>query len=240
MPDQRPTLLLTRPKPESDRFAEEFCKRFGVGWPVVISPLMKIIALHAEIPAEAADASLVFTSANAVAPFVALSPAAGRRAYCVGDRTAQVAADMGFDAIAGPGDAERLIPLITAQATGKLIHARGRHTITNLAERLNLAGIETYEALVYDQLEQRLTGAAHKALMGPRAVIVPIFSPRTARIFVGQFDGAAQVLHFAAISAAAAQPLNTLCPARLELAPTPDAPGIWLALARLPGVGVAG
>lgn len=227
---------MTRPETDSLCFAEDFLARFGRDWPIVISPLLKIVMLAPAIPAARA---VIFTSANAVAPFVALSPAGGRPAYCVGARTARAAAEAGFAPVTGPGDAAGLVPLIAAAAQGPLIHARGRHVVSNLAKTLNFAGIETFEAIVYDQVQQHLTTAARRALAAPAGAVVPLFSPRTARLFVAEVRGSDAALRIAAISAAAAQPCQDFGVVQLEVAPTPDAAGVMSALARLIGSAIA-
>lgn len=181
MPDLRPTLLLTRPLAQSRRFAAEFAARYGADWPVVISPLLEIVTVPAEVPPAPV---VVFTSESAVAPFAALSPAAGRRAWCVGPRTAKVAEAAGFVPILGPGEAQGLVRAILAEETA-------------------------------------------------RPLLVPLFSPRSARLFAKRAANAQARLWIAAISAAAAAPLVALTPARLEVAPTPDAAGMMLALDRI-------
>ncbi len=226
---------MTRPETDSLCFADDFMARFGRDWPIVISPLLKIVILAPTIPAAEA---VVFTSANAVAPFAALSPAGGRRAYCVGARTARAAAEAGFLPVTGPGDAAGLVPLIGAAARGPLIYARGRHVVSNLAETLNLAGIETFEAIVYDQVQQHLTGAARRALAAPAGGVVPLFSARTARLFVAEVKGSDATMRIAAISAAVAEPCHDLEVAQLEVALTPDSAGVMAALARLIGSAV--
>lgn len=230
MPDQRPPLLLTRPRAASERFATEFRARFGKNWPVTIAPLIEIAALPAAVPK--ADA-VIFTSENAVAPFVAVSPPAGRRAYCVGGRTGKVARAAGFEVISGPGDAVRLLPLILAHhSAGSLVHARGRHIAAPLADQLNSAGIETFEAVVYEQRDQPLAAQAAALLHGTGPVLVPLFSPRSAALFAGFAQDSSAELLLAPISAAAAAPCANLPRAALELAERPEATSVLDALAR--------
>lgn len=231
MYDQRPPLLLTRPKAASQRFAREFRARFGADWPVLIAPLIEIAALRAPVPQ--ADA-VIFTSENAVAPFVAASAPAGRRAYCVGGRTAKVATAAGFDVIAGPGDAVRLLPLIVKHHTGgRLVHARGRHIAAPLAEQLNSAGIETFEAVVYEQRDQVLLPEAAALLREDGPVLVPLFSPRSAALFADCARDATANLLIAPISAAAAAPCTGLTRASIEIAAQPEAASVLDAMARL-------
>lgn len=236
MPDPRPTLLLTRPEPASHRFAAAFRDRFGFDWPVVVSPLLTIVPISAQIPK--AD-EVIFTSENAVAPFVAASPARGRKAWCVGDRTGQAAKAAGFAVTSGPGDAARLLPMILAgHRGGRLLHARGRHVAAHLAADLSSAGLETLEVVVYDQQPLPLSPEAQALLVGAAPVLVPLFSPRSARLFAHAAQGCSAPLWLAPISAAAAAP----CPgaARVEVARRPDADAVLEALARLIVSGNAG
>lgn len=230
MPDPRPSLLLTRPEPASRRFAAAFRARFGADWPVTISPLMAIAALAPRV--SAADA-VIFTSENAVAPFVALSPATGRLAWCVGDRTAQAAAAAGFRTRAGPGDAARLVPMIVAgHEGGRLIHARGHHIAADIVTELARAGLNAVDAVVYEQCDLALDAAAQALLAGPSPVLVPLFSPRSAALFAQQARDARAPLLLAPISAAAARPCSGLN-ARVEIAREPAAGAVLDALGRL-------
>ena len=233
----RPPLLLTRPRAGSERFAAQFRARFGADWPVLISPLTETRPTGAEVPAAEA---LIFTSEQAVAPVIAAGPAAGRRAYCVGARTAQVARAAGFEVIEGPGEARGLAALILAQHRGgRLLHARGREVVAPLADWLNSAGTETVEAVVYAQEALPLSDAARDLLVRAPVVLAPVFSPRSGQLLAQAVSGARAALWLAPISAAAAEGCADIA-ARIEVAPTPDAAGVLSALARLLGAETAG
>jgi uroporphyrinogen-III synthase len=228
----RPTLLLTRPEPAARRFCAQFRARFGEDWPVVISPLMQIVARHPALPKAEA---VIFTSQNAVAPFVALSPAAGRVAFCVGQKTAQVARAAGFSVIEGPGDAQALVPLIRAHHHGAaLLHARGQEVAVALADLLNSAGIETKEAVLYAQ-EPRPLSAEARALLQQ-----PLFSPRSAELMAQVALGVKAPLWVAAISPAVVRAMGDLPAAQVDVAHNPDAEAVLEALARLAGLDKAG
>lgn len=227
----RPILLLTRPRAASERFAQQFRARFGSDWPVVISPLLEIVPVPAEIPQ--ADA-LIFTSEQAVAPLVAASPAAGRLAYCVGGRTAQVARAAGFEAVQGAGGAAELFDVITAQhRAGSLLHARGREVAFPLAEKLNLAGIETKEAIIYTQVARPPTAEVCAALAGNTPVITAVFSPNSGRQLAPLLAEARAPLRLAAISEAAGQSIAGVHVERLWIAATADADGMLAAMTHL-------
>lgn len=228
MRDPRPPLLLTRPEPQARRFAAEMRARFGADWPVVIAPILRIEPVPAELPA--ADWR-VFTSENAVAAHGAgCGPA-----YCVGERTAVAARAAGFEVAVTEPDAARLIPrLIALRPAGRGLVLRGRHAAAEIAERLNSAGIETGSAILYDQIACPLTAEAQALLAGNAPVLLPLFSPRSARLVAEAAQGAGAPLWIAPISAAAR--LAFAAPAaRAEVAETPDAPGVLAALGRLIG-----
>ncbi|MDP1669082.1 uroporphyrinogen-III synthase [Phaeovulum sp.] len=231
MPDSRPTLLLTRPIAQSRRFAAAFAARFGEDWPVLIAPMQQIVALAPAVP-QARE--VIFTSENAVVPLQALSPAAGRRAWCVGARTAAAAAQTGFAPVAGPGDAAALAKaILAARPTGPLLLARGAHQAFDIAAKLNAAGIETFSAQVYAQEARPLSAGGLALLAGMTPVLVPLFSPRSARLFAEAAANAGAPLRIAAISPATARVCVKLGSAMVETAAQPEAESMLDALARL-------
>lgn len=184
-PAPRPILLLTRPGDDSERTAAR------IGADVIVAPILQIVPVDHDGAALAQAPGLVFTSAHAVA---SAGPGRGRPAICVGERTGQVARDAGFAVIQGAGTADSLVPLIAASPV-PLVHPHGRH----LAQRLAVPGV-----VVYDQRPQPLTARARAALMGARPVVVPVYSPRSARLLAGMAAGARAPLWLVAISDAAA------------------------------------
>lgn len=184
-PAPRPILLMTRPGDDSERTAAR------IGADVIVAPILQIVPVDHDGAALARAPGLVFTSAHAVA---SAGPGRGRPAICVGERTGQVARDAGFAVIQGAGTADSLVPLIAASPV-PLVHPHGRH----LAQRLAVPGV-----VVYDQRPQPLTARARAALMGVRPVVVPVYSPRSARLLAGMAAGARAPLWLVAISDAAA------------------------------------
>jgi uroporphyrinogen-III synthase len=222
MPDDpRPTLLLTRPHEGSERFAQAFRNRFGADWPVVIAPLTRIVFLRPEIPA---SDTLIFTSQHAVDAFCAIEPARGRRAYCVGAKTADVAQSAGFRAVAAGGDAESLLAMILQDhPTGALLHARGETVARAVSHPLNAAGIETFEAVVYAQRDADLSHEGREVLARGQPIIVPLFSPQSAVRFFAAADDLGASAHVIAISAAVAARCEGEKCAEIAVASSPDA-----------------
>ncbi len=222
---------MTRPAAQARRFAESFAERFGEDWPKLLAPMQRIVGLNPEVP-EARE--LVFTSENAVAAYAALSPAAGRRAWCVGSRTAAAAARAGFAPVTGPGDGAALTRIIIAAAPQPpLLVARGAHQAVDVAKALNSAGIETHSVCVYAQEPVPLSAAGEAILARQSPLLVPLFSPRSAQLFVQAAKGARAPLWVAALSPAVAAPCAELHPARMRIAATPDAESMLDALAKL-------
>jgi len=176
-----PALLLTRPEAQARAFAE-LVQAQCPGVQIVISPLQRI---EPTLPRTLPEAdALIFTSVNAVAEYTALSPAQGRAAYCVGDRTADAARAVGFAAQSAGGNAEALIKHIRGLAPqGAILHPTGRHTRGDVAARLRQSGLNVREIVVYDQIEHPLSAEGTVLLKGGGPVVVPLFSPRSAALF---------------------------------------------------------
>lgn len=226
------TFLLTRPLDSARRFAAQLRDRLG-DVPVVVSPLLRIEPV-VPTPDLTGVRGLIFTSQNALS---AVDDGQGRRCYVVGAATAAAARGRGFDPIAVEPDAETLFQRILAdRPQGPLLHLRGRHARGNLAARLTEAGIETGQEVVYEQVETALTEEARALLNGELPVIVPLFSPRSAKIFARQHPGAAPIL-IAAMSDAVVEALGELPVKRLERAETPDADAMIAAMERLMDAG---
>jgi uroporphyrinogen-III synthase len=184
-------LLLTRPLAQSRAFAARFDRL-----DCVISPLLQIVPILPDLTARE-YAGLIFTSVNGVLAAAELLQLTGRKAWCVGTRTAGAARAAGMEAQSAAGAAEDLVALIRAQAAGPLLHLRGEHSQGDVAAQLSSAGLETDEAIIYQQKALLLTAAARATLAGQRKVILPIFSARTARILserVGTIHAPVQVI----------------------------------------------
>lgn len=172
-----PTVLLTRPLAASQRFAQTLAQG------AVISPLMEPEFLSPQIPATD-FAALVFTSETGVAAATRLGIRPNVPAYCVGQRTAQTASRAGWTAVSADGDAADLLALIlTENPGGPLLVIRPEDAATDLQNKLLLAGIETFSAIAYRQKPAALTLQATQLLQAPHPVLLPLFSPRSARLF---------------------------------------------------------
>ncbi|MEI6098211.1 MAG: uroporphyrinogen-III synthase [Alphaproteobacteria bacterium] len=182
-------VLLTRPAAQSDRFAQDLRNRFP--WVrTLVSPLMEATFLHPPLPLR--DwAGVIFTSETGVQS--AMRIAADRAAwpelaFCVGDQTARVAREAGFQAVSAQGDGMALARMIRArQVNGPLLYLHGEEIRVDLAQILNAAGIETMGAISYRQNARALTEAAVTELRGQTPVIAPVFSARTGKLLADEY-----------------------------------------------------
>lgn len=178
MQDSQPTLLLTRPKEQSAEFLSECEKHADRRLPVVVSPIIRIEAV-ADVPDLSSYATLIFTSANGVV--ACASELRGRRVVTVGTKACVLAAQAGAVATSLGEDVETFLAQ-SDQIEGPALHCRGTHARGNLAERLSANGVQTDEAILYDQVAQPLTPAARSLLQSNGSVVAPIFSPRSAQL----------------------------------------------------------
>lgn len=173
----QPTLIITRPAPDGARFAAAF-----EGVRVVLSPLQRIDPVVASCSAK----GVIFTSTNGVAQAARLGLSSGP-AWCVGDRTAQMANAAGFSAISAGGDVEDLLDLILSDPPDvPIAHIRGRDARGDLAPRLRAAGVDCDDCIAYEQAPIPLTAQARAAIGGSNRVIIPLFSPRAAQLLLDQ------------------------------------------------------
>jgi len=178
----RPVILLTRPEASSRRMAAILFARFGDRTGVCISPLMEI-RLDPRLPSLDGIKTLIFTSANGVAAYVAAKGPVSMTCYTVGDATAQAARDAGLRAISAGGDAEALIDrILEDDVPGPMLHLRGAHARGEIAERLSALGCPVSQAIVYTQNAIPLSEEAKDLLQGDAPVILPVFSPRSATL----------------------------------------------------------
>lgn len=215
-----PVVLITRPDPAARRFAAQV---EALGLRHVMAPLLRIVAVPHDAQAVRDAKGLVFTSENGVR---FAGPGQGRPAWCVGPRTAEAARKAGYDVTEGPGDAAGLIPLIGNLGAGWL-HPHGAH----VAARLPVPGL-----VVYDQQALPLPPEGAALLQGRAPVILPLFSPRSARLAARATADHAASLWIVPISAAAEAAWDAARahgPVRSVIADTPDVEGIVRAIRRM-------
>ncbi|MEJ6404320.1 uroporphyrinogen-III synthase [Yoonia sp. 2307UL14-13] len=215
-----PTVLITRPEAQGHAFAAKLRAAWDGAMDVVVSPLLRIAPIAADLPP--CDA-VILTSANGVAQAVRLGLAAGTTAYCVGPTTADAARDAGFLPVVGPGDAAGTVAMVCEKRpSGRLIHIRGEHARGDIAKALTRAGLTCADVVAYRQEPVALNAAACAAVAGDAPIIAPVFSPRTAKLLAEAVPFRAP-LHVVAISEAA---VPDLAAADVIIAPRPDGGGM--------------
>jgi uroporphyrinogen-III synthase len=215
-------VLLTRPRAASVATATRL-QRAGVAADrIVIVPLMETAPTGAAWSPDA-WAGLVFTSAEAVRHAHPGHDLRWRRAWCVGDRTAEAAAAAGMDADSAGGAADDLVAMISRQRVpGPLLHLCGEETRGDLADRLTRAGTDTVSLALYRQVPVDPDPGAVARLHDAAAIVAPAYSPLSAaRLAAVLADHAARV-HLIAMSAATAEAWTGPRPVRLSVAPVPD------------------
>lgn len=215
MDDTTATLLLTRPKAQSEAFLSACEAQIGHRLPVVIAPLLRIEPVG-EVPDLDAFETLVLTSGNGVARLG--SALANRQVVTVGDKTAELA--RGFGAIASAlGENVDAFLENAPKFEGRVLFCRGVHSRGELAQKLSDLGNTVEEAVLYDQIGQPLGEAGQRLLTGRAMVVAPLFSPRTAKLLsANQITAPLKVL---AISQATADAWAG--PGELRIAERPDA-----------------
>ena len=187
-------IVVTRPRCSADRFAALLSARRPERFDILVSPLLTIVPTMNEVDLSE-FAAVVLTSENAVRVTEPNSVPLGMPAYCIGGATAAAAAVAGFLPTVAGNSSESLVSLAAREHSGgKLLHLRGRHAASDIAGRLNGAGLPAEEVVVYDQVRTRLGSAARQALTRRRCVF-PVFSPRTAGILSDEAASAPGLAH---------------------------------------------
>lgn len=198
IPAQRfASVILTRPFAASTSYCEANARLFSRA-KVIFSPLLDIVSTNVATNLSGYN-GVIFTSTNGVLYGGVAGPCP---AYCVGHATTQLAGEKGWAAkYVGATSSDLINTLRSAAPEVPLLHIGGRHRRGDVAKSLTRFGIPTDEVDVYDQVLLPLSAEAHSALSGEQPVIVPLFSPRTARQFAKNAQISAPV-HFVAISEA--------------------------------------
>ncbi len=213
-------LLMTRPREASERFVARLSDAAREVLDVRYAPLMEIVPTGVSVDLQATNA-VIFTSANAVrlAP-----PGEGRAAFCVGHRTAGNATERGWVVRHVAQDADRLVAAMIADFEPRPItHLAGKHRRGEIALRLAAEGWRAGVAELYDQRLCPLPIEAKALLSGEAAVILPLFSPRTAAHLSRQIDGVTNT-QVVALSHAVASAVETSLSKQVHVvqAPTGD------------------
>lgn len=223
----RPLLLMIRAAPQSRRFLEQLPREVARRFESCIAPVLEMVPLPARLDL-APPVALVLTSENAIAAVPDEVSLSGLRAFCVGLRTAEAATARGLVARDCGGTARQLVARIVAEApTERLLWLRGVHAAADVTGSLRALGFDVSDAVIYDQRERPLDPQVVSEIAGGRLVVIPLFSARSARIFLEAVHGhdLGRVVALC-ISGAVADRLSGAGFGRVLSAQRPDARGI--------------
>ena len=228
MPAAKPVIILTRPAVQNTGFAAAL-RACDIDAVILESPVTRIVPFP-DTPRDHNASDAIFTSRYGVEH----GPEGQGIAWCVGDKTAEVALAKGWDARSAGGDAEALFKRICADLEGKaegrtLVHYCGQEARGELSTRLTNVGISTERCIVYRQEEQALTPEVLQAISDTNKAIFPIFSPRSTTRLAAQLPPD-NTFDFVAISQATADALPPAMIRRLAIADMPDAQSLIAAL----------
>jgi len=225
------TVLITRAELEAERLARILAAR---GFESMIEPLLAIRFLpqSAQIlaPFLAGVQAVLFTSANGARAFAAATPQRDLRVFAVGDATAAVAHESGFDGVvSASGNVDDLAARVIAAlkpADGALIHAAGSVNAGDLAGLLGAAGFSLRRAVLYEAVPATTLQEATRAALARGDIAAALFfSPRTAATFVRLAADSRRFMERVtgvALSAAVATSLAGLPWRRIAVAPAPN------------------
>ncbi|MGI9389078.1 MAG: uroporphyrinogen-III synthase [Boseongicola sp.] len=220
MIDREPTMLLTRPEPQSSEFLARCEKEAGRQISAVISPLLQVVDVG-EIPTLDDYRSLIFTSGQAVRRVGEAGLLKGRNVAVVGHATAELAVAYGALAKEYGRDSQTFLANCSDLA-GPCLYLRGSHTRGDLATQLTAMGKMTNEAVVYDQISRPLTRAAMALISSQAPIVAPLFSPRTAQL-LSRAIGQRSDIEVVAMSKAVADESEAIGEVETSAAPTVEA-----------------
>ncbi len=132
-----------------------------------------------------------------------------------------------MNAVSAGGDADALVALLVKKRPeGALLHAHGTRTHGDVVARLRTAGIRVESRTVYEQVPMQLTESARECLNEDGPVILPLFSPRSARLVGDETLTASAPLAVVALSRSVAEAWTGPVPWQIAIAEHPDAPNM--------------
>lgn len=179
-------VIVTRPQPDADMFAAELLR---IGANPIVSPVMVIRNRTEPVELHGVGA-VVFTSANGVRAFAAVSGERRLKVFAVGEATGAAARAAGFSNIeTAKGEVESLAKLIAAaKPTSTVLHLAGSERAGDLKALLSARGVAARRAVIYDAVEVENLSPMARRILAARSekAAVVFFSPRSARLFLGQ------------------------------------------------------
>ena len=208
-------VLVTRPVDDAAGFSDLLELH---GMTVALAPVMEIVPVDEALPPMTGVSHLVFTSANGVRAFVAVSNGREWPAFVVGPSTATEARRHGFR-IAGvdKSTVESLARLISKEVASPacLLHVAGSHRAGNLGALLAASDVKVKRVVLYEARPvAALQETVRQQFQNGEIDAVTLFSPRSARLFMDLIERAGlekytDLVVFACLSQAVADALPT-------------------------------
>jgi uroporphyrinogen-III synthase len=222
-------MLVTRPEPDASDTA---ARLEALDIVPVVAPMLRFEPLPAELPDPQTVAALAVTSANALRALDDSGTLAAYRhlpLYAVGDRTADLAAELGFAMVtsAGGAFADLVEVLAHSPISGQVLYPAARERSADLARSLHDFGKTVLTVPVYAMNPVAMLDDAVLAAVQSGTIAAALFySRRTAEAFVGAATGldsnARRHLGVLCLSEAVAEPLIEAHFVRVGLAERPD------------------
>jgi len=216
-----PIILLTRPRAQAQEFADALAAHIDAE--IAIHPLQDIMICPPPDPRPAGYQAYIFTSPNGAraARHWGLPP---RPAYVVGQKTA--AATQGDAVFCADGDSTDLVALIGKHAPrGPLLHLHGTHVAGHITQDLARLGITCDSCVAYDQAALAAGDDVRSVLSGPRPVLIPVFSPRSAKLLIDTGENP-QNWHIIAMSHKVAAIFDDIPCKKITIAERPNGPAM--------------
>ena len=180
-------VLITRPPEDAAPLAETLMQ-YGIE--SCLEPMLTIRLIDGPPLDLDGVQALLMTSANGVRAYGARSEARGLPVYAVGDATARTAREAGFKNVeTASGDVETLAALVGERldpAGGALLHPAGSRVAGDLGGRLGVQGYAYRRVVLYQADPATALSDQTRAALSAGAIDgVVLYSPRTARAFVG-------------------------------------------------------
>lgn len=184
MVSDAPLVLVSRPAVQ----ASEFRQMLGSSVLCISSPILEIEFLQLKFDPDNFG-GFIFASRNGVLAASRNFDLKGHRAFAVGRRTAQLASEFGMAVTHSNGGSNELVQHVAqANPEKKLMLVRGENSVGHVVENLASFGVAADQVVGYLQVPRQLSDEAKKALQGPKGILVPVFSPRSAQLLGIEFN----------------------------------------------------
>lgn len=179
-------ILITRPRESA---APLLNRLKNLGHQVILDPLIEMIPLTLDLPPLSSFEAVVTTSQQAIRCLSTLTPLRDFPLWCVGNESAKVAQDLGFQTLhTAEGSAEdlmiKLMKTIDPSSGKTVLHASGDVIRVDVVDTLSKKGISAKRIVLYKTIEATaFSPETFQALKLNTIDATLFYSPRTGRIF---------------------------------------------------------